>query len=239
MNHVEQPGVPLRAMKRWSQIKGENSWTILKVMAELVDGFESLNRIGPCVSIFGSARTQPDDKYYQLASQIAQQLVHEGFGVITGGGPGIMEAANKGAALGGGASVGLNINLPHEQTHNKFIDDDKLLNHRYFFVRKVMFVKYAQGLIALPGGFGTMDELFEVLTLIQTKKITRVPVVLVGSSYWQGLTDWLRKTMLLEGNIHDVDLDLFTVIDDPAKVVEYIVDFYSGERHQLTPNLEL
>lgn len=239
MNHAEQPGVPLRAMKRWSQIKGENSWTILKVMAELVDGFESLNRIGPCVSIFGSARTQPDDQYYQLASQIAQQLVHEGFGVITGGGPGIMEAANKGAALGGGASVGLNINLPHEQTHNKFIDDDKLLNHRYFFVRKVMFVKYAQGLIALPGGFGTMDELFEVLTLIQTKKITRVPVVLVGSSYWHGLTDWLRKTMLLEGNIHEVDLDLFTVIDDPAKVVEYIVEFYSGERHQLTPNLEL
>jgi uncharacterized protein (TIGR00730 family) len=166
-------------------------------------------------------------------------LVQEGFGVITGGGPGIMEAANKGATLGGGASVGLNINLPHEQSHNEFIDVDKLLNHRYFFVRKVMFVKYAQGLIALPGGFGTMDELFEVLTLIQTKKITRVPVVLVGSSYWAGLRDWLVNTMQHDGNINAVDLDLFLVLDDPREVVDYIVDFYSGELHKLQPNLEL
>jgi uncharacterized protein (TIGR00730 family) len=226
-------------MKRWSQLKGENSWTIFKVMAELVEGFESLNRIGPCVSVFGSARTKPDDKYYQLASEISQMLVQEGFGVITGGGPGIMEAANKGATLGGGASVGLNINLPHEQSHNEFIDVDKLLNHRYFFVRKVMFVKYAQGLIALPGGFGTMDELFEVLTLIQTKKITRVPVVLVGSSYWAGLRDWLVNTMQHDGNINAVDLDLFLVLDDPREVVDYIVDFYSGELHKLQPNLEL
>lgn len=230
---------PLRVMKRWSQLKGENSWTIFKVMAELVDGFESLNRIGPCVSVFGSARTKPDEPYYQLASDIAQRLVQEGFGVITGGGPGIMEAANKGAALGGGASVGLNINLPHEQFHNRFIDDDKLLNHRYFFVRKVMFVKYAQGLIALPGGFGTMDELFEVLTLIQTKKITRVPVVLVGKQFWAGLHDWMVDTMLAVGNIHREDLDLFIVEDDPEKIVQYIVDFYSGELHQLKPNLEL
>ena len=239
MNQNEQPGAPIRAMKRWSQIKGENSWTILKVMAELVDGFESLNRIGPCVSIFGSARTNSDDKYYQLATQIAQQLVQEGFGVITGGGPGIMEAANKGATLGGGASVGLNINLPHEQTHNRFIDDDKLLTHRYFFVRKVMFVKYAQGLIALPGGFGTLDELFEVLTLIQTKKITRVPVVLVGSTYWAGLRDWMVNTIVRERNINEDDLELFTIMDDPGKVVAYILDFYSGERRHLTPNLEL
>jgi hypothetical protein len=239
MNQKDPPGAPLRAMKRWNQIKGENSWTIFKVMAELVDGFESLNRIGPCVSIFGSARTLADHKYYQLASEIAQKLVNEGFGVITGGGPGIMEAANKGATLGGGTSVGLNINLPHEQTHNSFIDDDKLLNHRYFFVRKVMFVKYAQGLIALPGGFGTLDELFEVLTLIQTKRITRVPVVLVGSSYWSGLRDWIVNTMLSDKNISPEDLDLFPIIDDADKVVEYIVDFYSGERHQLTPNLEL
>ena len=239
MDQNEQPSVPVRVMKRWSQIKGENSWTIFKVMAELVDGFESLNRIGPCVSVFGSARTNPGDKYYQLATQIAQQLVQEGFGVITGGGPGIMEAANKGAALGGGASVGLNINLPHEQYHNRFIDDDKLLNHRYFFVRKVMFVKYAQGLIALPGGFGTMDELFEVLTLIQTKKITRVPVVLVGTSYWAGLRDWIVNTMLHEGNVNAEDLDLLVIMDDPRQVVDYIVEFYSGERHQLTPNLEL
>jgi uncharacterized protein (TIGR00730 family) len=230
---------PGRAMKRWRELKGENSWTIFKVMAELVDGFESLNRIGPCVSIFGSARTDPGDQYYQLASDIAQRLVEEGFGVITGGGPGIMEAANKGAAMGGGPSVGLNINLPHEQLHNLFIDSDKLLNHRYFFVRKVMFVKYAQGLIALPGGFGTMDELFEVLTLIQTKKITRVPVVLVGSEFWGGLYDWIIQTMLEIGNIDDGDLSLFLILDDPKEIVDYIVDFYSGEVHQLKPNLEL
>lgn len=235
----EESGTPLRVMKRWSQLKGENSWTILKVMAELVDGFESLNRIGPCVSVFGSARTQPDDEFYQLASEIAQRLVQEGFGVITGGGPGIMEAANKGAAIAGGASVGLNISLPHEQSHNRFIDDDKLLNHRYFFVRKVMFVKYAQGLIALPGGFGTMDELFEVLTLIQTKKITRVPVVLVGSKFWSGLRDWILTAMLDVGNIHPEDLDLFIIEDDPGKIVQYIVDFYSGELHQLKPNMDL
>ena len=235
----QQPGTPMRTMKRWSQLKGENSWMIFKVMAELVDGFESLNRIGPCVSVFGSARTKPSDPYYQLAADIAQRLVDEGFGVITGGGPGIMEAANKGAAKAGGASVGLNINLPHEQSHNQFIDDDKLLNHRYFFVRKVMFVKYAQGLIALPGGFGTMDELFEVLTLIQTKKITRVPVVLVGSAYWKGLCDWLTNTLLAESNINEEDLDLFLILDDPKEIVDYIVDFYSGELHQLQPNLEL
>jgi uncharacterized protein (TIGR00730 family) len=238
MNHPPS-GSPIRAMKRWSQLKGENSWTIFKVMAELVDGFESLNRIGPCVSVFGSARTKPGDHYYELASEISQMLVQEGFGVITGGGPGIMEAANKGASEGGGASVGLNINLPHEQSHNRFIDDDKLLNHRYFFVRKVMFVKYAQGLIALPGGFGTMDELFEVLTLIQTKKITRVPVVLVGSEYWSGLYEWLVKTMQHEHNINEEDLNLFLVLDDPREVVDYIVDFYSGELHKLQPNLEL
>ena len=235
----QAPGAPLRVMKRWSQLKGENSWTIFKVMAELVDGFESLNRIGPCVSVFGSARTKVDDPYYQLAVNIAQLLVQEGFGVITGGGPGIMEAANKGAAIAGGASVGLNINLPHEQYHNNFIDDDKLLNHRYFFVRKVMFVKYAQGLIALPGGFGTMDELFEVLTLIQTKKITRVPVVLVGKDYWSGLKNWLVDTMLANTNINEEDLDLFLIMDDPREIVDYIADFYSGELHQLTPNLEL
>ena len=239
MNHKKETGTPPRAIKRWGQIKGENSWTILKVMAELVDGFESLNRIGPCVSVFGSARTQSESKYYQLATDIAQRLVTEGFGVITGGGPGIMEAANKGAALGGGASVGLNINLPHEQYHNSFIDDDKLLNHRYFFVRKVMFVKYAQGLIALPGGFGTMDELFEVLTLIQTKKITRVPVVLVGSAFWGGLRDWIVNTMMAENNVDQRDLELFTIMDDPADVVDYILDFYSGERSQLTPNIDL
>lgn len=239
MDQEKQSQTPIRAAKQWSQLKGENSWTIFKVMAELVDGFESLNRIGPCVSVFGSARTEPGDQYYQLATDIAQRLVQEGFGVITGGGPGIMEAANKGAVLGGGASVGLNINLPHEQSHNRYIDDDKLLTHRYFFVRKVMFVKYAKGLIALPGGFGTMDELFEVLTLIQTKKISRVPVVLVGTSYWSGLRDWMINTMLKEKNISPEDLELVPIIDDPVKIVEYIVDFFSGDRQLFKPNLEL
>ena len=166
-----------RKMKQWSQMKGENSWTMFKVMAEFVDGFETLNKIGPCISIFGSARTKPDHKYYKLAVQIAQRLTDEGFGIITGGGPGIMEAANKGASLNKGLSVGLNIELPFEQSHNPYIDFDKNLDHRYFFVRKVMFVKYAQAFVVMPGGFGTLDELFEVLTLVQTKKITKVPVV--------------------------------------------------------------
>ena len=226
--------------RKWRKLKGENSWTMFKVLAELVEGFESLNRIGPCISIFGSARTQPGDKHYQMAVDIAAKLVDEGFGVITGGGPGIMEAANKGAFMQEGSSVGLNIDLPFEQSNNQYIDDDKVLNHRYFFVRKVMFVKYAQGFIVLPGGFGTMDELFEVLTLIQTKKITRVPVVLVGSQFWGGLKEWITTTMLDEyKNIHAEDLDLFPIIDDPAAIVEYILDFYSGEANQLKPNLEL
>ena len=207
-------------MKRWSQIKGENSWTIFKVMAELVDGFESLNRIGPCVSIFGSARIQPGQPYYELASEIAQLLVQEGFGVITGGGPGIMEAANKGAAMAGGASVGLNINLPHEQQHNLFIDSDKLLNHRYFFVRKVMFVKYAQGLIALPGGFGTLDELFESLTLIRTRTITPFPMILIGAEYWGGLLDWVREQTLRVGYIDEEDLECIHLTDDLDQVTE-------------------
>lgn len=165
-------GIPPRLMKQWTQIKGENAWTMFKVIAEFVDGFESLNRIGPCISIFGSARTKADSPHYQTAVKIAQKLTDAGFGIITGGGPGIMEAANKGASLQGGVSVGLNIDLPFEQSHNPYIDNDKNLNHRYFFVRKVMFVKYAQGFVVLPGGFGTLDEAFEVLTLMQTKNHT-------------------------------------------------------------------
>ena len=237
---MENPSKVIREVKKWREIKGENSWTMFKVLAELVEGFESLNRIGPCISIFGSARTKPGHKHYELAVEIAKGLVDEGFGVITGGGPGIMEAANKGAAIQGGSSVGLNIDLPFEQSHNEFIDQDKVLSHRYFFVRKVLFVKYAQGFIVLPGGFGTMDELFEVLTLIQTHKITRVPVVMVGSEYWSGLREWITKVMLEEGgNISPADLNLFPVIDDPAEVVRYICEFYSGENYQLEPNMEL
>jgi len=219
-------GLPPKLMKQWTQIRGENAWTMFKVIAEFVDGFESLNRIGPCISIFGSARTKPDSPHYQTAVKIAQKLTDAGFGIITGGGPGIMEAANKGASLQGGVSVGLNIDLPFEQSHNPYIDADKNLNHRYFFVRKVMFVKYAQGFVVLPGGFGTLDEAFEVLTLMQTKKITPVPVILVGISFWSGLKAWITEVMLeKENNISLTDLDLIPIMDDPDEVVKYINDF--------------
>lgn len=213
--------------KTWSELQAESSWRIFKIMSEFVTGFESLNTLGPCVSIFGSARTKPDNPYYQTAVEIARLLVEEGYGVITGGGPGIMEAANKGAQMAGGKSIGLNINLPFETGANLFIDSDKSLNHNYFFVRKVMFVKYAQAFIFLPGGFGTLDELFECLTLVQTKIIERIPIVLVGSQYWQGLLDWI-KTVLLEreGNINPQDMDLIPVTDDVEEVVRYISDFY-------------
>ena len=227
--------------RQWSHIKGENSWMMFKVMAEFVEGFERLNKIGPCISIFGSARTRVGDTYYELARSIANKLVKEGFGVISGGGPGIMEAANKGAFEKEGTSVGLNIDLPFEQSNNSYIDADKKLDFRYFFVRKVMFVKYAQGFVVLPGGFGTMDELFEVLTLIQTKKIDRVPVVLVGTSYWHGLREWIINTMLQkEHNIKEKDLELMPVFDDPDDVIKYINDFYAEEGvGVLKPNYEL
>ncbi len=228
------------AMKQWSKLKAENSWTMFKVISEFVDGFERLNRIGPCVSIFGSARTSPNHKYYKMAVEIARRLTDEGYGIITGGGPGIMEAGNKGAALNNGVSVGLNISLPHEQNHNPYIDPDKVLQFRYFFVRKVMFVKYAQAFVVMPGGFGTMDELFEVLTLIQTKKITPVPVVLVGSEYWGGLKEWIRSVMLeKEHNVNPDDLDLMPIVDDPEEVIKIINDFYTQKKSELTPNYEL
>jgi len=228
-------------MKEWTKIKGENAWTMFKVMAEFVEGFETLNKIGPCISIFGSARTKPSHPYYTLATQIAKRMTEAGFGVISGGGPGIMEAANKGASMNNGVSVGLNIDLPFEQNNNPFIDDDKNLNYRYFFVRKVMFVKYAQAFIVLPGGFGTLDELFEVLTLIQTKKITKVPVILVSTEFWSGMVDWVKKTMLEEnGNISAKDLDLIPMMDDPDEIAEYINNWYSGEdQATLEPNYEL
>ncbi|MBK7407716.1 MAG: TIGR00730 family Rossman fold protein [Saprospirales bacterium] len=232
---------PKYIRRKWSSIKGENSWTMFKVISEFVDGFEVLNEIGPCVSVFGSARTKPSDKNYKLAVDIARRLTEEGFGVITGGGPGIMEAGNKGAALYGGISVGLNINLPHEQSSNQYIDPDKNVNHRYFFIRKVLFVKYAQAFVALPGGFGTMDELFEVLTLIQTKKISPVPVILVGTEFWTGLKEWIRSIMYERfGNINEVDLDLMPIVDDEEEVIRIITEFYSGDRgDRLKPNYEL
>jgi uncharacterized protein (TIGR00730 family) len=195
--------------KDWNEIKVQNSWQIFKIMAEFVEAFEKLAKIGPCVSIFGSARTKANNQYYLLAEEVAFKLTQLGYGIITGGGPGIMEAGNKGAKRGGGKSVGLNIELPFEQSSNDYIDSDKLINFDYFFVRKVMFMKYAQGFIVLPGGFGTLDELFEAITLIQTKKIARFPIILVGKEYWSGLWSWI-KTQLLEGeqNINLEDLDL-------------------------------
>ena len=237
-----QNGTTNKRRKEWTKMKGENAWTMFKVMAEFVDGFEKLNTIGPCVSIFGSARTKPDHPHYKKAIDIARRFTEEGYGIITGGGPGVMEAGNKGAKISGGTSVGLNIELPFEQHHNPYIDDDKSLDHRYFFVRKVMFVKYAQAFVVLPGGFGTMDELFEVLTLIQTGKITRVPIVLVGTSFWNGLRGWINDIMLeQEGNINLKDLDLFLITDDIEETVQYVNDFYSAEssNNKLAPNYEL
>jgi uncharacterized protein (TIGR00730 family) len=223
------------AMKDWNDIKAQNSWQIFKIMSEFVEGFEKMSRIGPCVSIFGSARTKPENKYYQLAEEIAYKLVLEGYGIITGGGPGIMEAANKGARRGEGKSVGLNIELPFEQKHNDYIDTDKCINFDYFFVRKTIFLKYSQGFIGMPGGFGTIDELFESLTLVQTNKIAQFPVVLVGSEYWTGMLQWIRETMLQqEHNINESDLDLFKVVDTADEAVAHIVNFYS--KYLLKPN---
>lgn len=223
------------ADKDWNEIKATDSWQIFKIMAEFVTGFEKMGKIGPCVSIFGSARTKPDSPYYKLAEEIAFKLTKEGYGVITGGGPGIMEAGNKGAKAGGGKSVGLNIVLPFEQTSNPFIDPDKLVSFDYFFVRKTIFLRYSQGFIALPGGFGTLDELFESLTLVQTTKIANFPVILVGSEYWGGLVDWIKQVMLeKERNISADDLFLFSVVDSAEEVVSIINEFYS--KYLLKPN---
>ncbi|GAB5556402.1 MAG: TIGR00730 family Rossman fold protein [Schleiferiaceae bacterium] len=221
--------------KNWNEIKTNDSWGIFKVMAEFVDGFDSLAKIGPCVSIFGSARTSPDHPHYKLAEEIAFTLTQQGYGVITGGGPGIMEAGNKGAARGKGKSVGLNIELPFEQMPNPYIDHDKNLNFDYFFVRKVMFVKYSQGFIVLPGGFGTLDELFESLTLIQTNKIGKFPIILVGTEFWEGLLDWVKATLLKEfSTISPEDMDLIHVVDTPQEAVDIIDNFYS--KYMLKPN---
>jgi len=222
------------SQKTWNEIKTSDSWQIFKIMAEFVEGFESLSKIGPCVSIFGSARTKPDTQYYKLAEDIAFRLTKEGYGVISGGGPGIMEAANKGAKKGGGISVGLNIDLPFEQMPNPYIDQDKLINFDYFFVRKLMFIKYAQGFIVLPGGFGTLDEFFESLTLIQTNKIGKFPVVLVWKKVWSGLLDWIKETMLSEGNINEEDLLLFKLVETPEEAVGEIQKFYA--QYLLKPN---
>jgi uncharacterized protein (TIGR00730 family) len=231
----------LHKRKHWSNVRGENAWTMFKVMAEFVDGFEMLNHIGPCVSIFGSARLKEGSEYYELTVQIATRLAEEGFGVITGGGPGIMEAGNKGVWLRNGTSVGLNIDLPFENSHNPYIAPAFNLKHRYFFVRKVMFVRYAQAFVVMPGGFGTLDELFEVLTLTQTKTISRVPIVLVGTAFWSGLHDWMQ-TMLAEHmhTIHPEDTNLFHITDDPEEVIRIINAFHAdAEEHGLSTNFDL
>lgn len=198
----------------------EESWRILRIMAEFVDSIETLSDVGKAVSIFGSARTTPEDPYYVKTEYLARKLAERGFAIITGGGPGIMEAGNKGAQAGGGVSVGLNIRLPLEQVPNKYANLS--LDFKYFFVRKVMFVKYAVAYVIMPGGLGTCDELFEALTLIQTNRIRRFPVILMGSEYWKGLISWLQGPVLAEGKICAEDLDIFTVIDDPDEVVRYI-----------------
>ncbi|MDC9723245.1 MAG: TIGR00730 family Rossman fold protein [Urechidicola sp.] len=223
------------AHKTWNEIKTNDSWAIFKIMAEFVQGYERLNNIGPCVSIFGSARTDKDHKYYKLAESIAFELTQNGYGVVTGGGPGIMEAGNKGAHRGKGISVGLNIELPFEQFDNAYIDQDKNLEFDYFFVRKVMFVKYSQGFVVMPGGFGTLDEMFEAMTLIQTKKIGAFPIILVGSDFWGGLMDWIKSTLLEKfGNISEKDLELFSIVDTESEVIDVIDTFY--KKYSLSPN---
>lgn len=221
--------------RTWNEVKINDSWSLFKIMSEFVEGYDRMGRIGPCVSIFGSARTKPDNPYYQTARDIAYLLTQKGYGVISGGGPGIMEAANKGAKEGNGVSVGLNIKLPFEQHSNPYIDHDKNINFDYFFVRKVMFVKYSQGFIGMPGGFGTLDELFEALTLIQTDKIGRFPIILVGRTFWTGLIDWIKEVLLeREHNVSPEDMFLFVIVDTAQEAVDEIDKFYS--QYLLKPN---
>src|SRR6187549_3386903 len=220
--------------KNWQEVKAHDTWQIFKIMAEFVEGFDKLSKIGPCVSIFGSARTKPEHPFYLLAEEIAFKLTKEGYGIITGGGPGIMEAANKGAKTAGGKSVGLNIELPFEQSHNPFIDNDKLISFDYFFVRKLMFIKYAQGFVVMPGGFGTMDEFFEALTLIQTRKIGKFPIVLVGKKYWGGLMTWIQNVLIEEKMIEEKDMNYFFLADSSDEAVGHINSFYS--KYLLKPN---
>ncbi|MFL2633935.1 MAG: TIGR00730 family Rossman fold protein [Candidatus Marisimplicoccus sp.] len=221
--------------KKWNEIKTNDSWSIFKIMGEFVEGYEKLSAIGPCISIFGSARTIPEDKYYKLAEEIAAEIVDRGYGVITGGGPGIMEAANKGANKKNGKSVGLCIKLPFEDTNNKFIDKDKELNFDYFFVRKVMFVRYAQGFVVMPGGFGTLDEVFEAITLIQTHKVEKFPIILVGSEFWSGMLDWIKETLLKENNnISSKDLELIKIADTKEDVMDILEEFHNN--YEFSPN---
>ena len=212
--------------------KSNDSWSVFKIMGELVEGYEKLSQLGPCVSIFGSARTKPEDKYYKKTIEISEEIVKLGLGVITGGGPGIMEAANKGAQNAGGVSVGLNIELPFEQSHNEFIDSDKIIDFDYFFVRKVMFVRYAQAFVVMPGGFGTLDELFEAITLIQTNKIEKFPVILFGSDFWSGCIDWIREIVCKKfNNINSDEMLLFELVDSKEQIVNILKKFYNNKKY--------
>ena len=220
--------------KKWKFTKKDDSWSIFKIMGEFVDGYKTLHAIGPSISIFGSARTKPDNKYYKLAEEIASEIVSRGYGVITGGGPGIMEAANKGANKNKGKSVGLCIDLPFE-VPNDFIDRDNLLKFDYFFVRKVMFIRYSQGFVVMPGGFGTLDEVFEAATLIQTKQTEKFPIILVGSEYWGGVVDWIKETLVLENNnINKEDLELFKIADTKEEVMDFLEEFHNN--YEFSPN---
>lgn len=224
----------LKVPDNFSESHDSDVWSIFKIMGEFIDGYDKLFKIGPCVSIFGSARFSDDEDYYRMAQYTSKKITEKGFGVITGGGPGIMEAANKGAQEGEGKSVGLGISLPHEQGLNPYVDHEYVINFNYFFARKVMFVKYAQGFIVFPGGFGTLDEFFEAMTLIQTRKINEFPIILIGTEYWSGLVDWIKNTMLKNGTISEDDVDLFHLTDDADEAVDIICDFY--RQHTLSPN---
>jgi uncharacterized protein (TIGR00730 family) len=234
-NSTSQTGLPIPDPDGWQQQTIRDTWRIFRIMAEFVDGFETLSRVGPCVTIFGSARAQRGSHEYELARSVARQAVLKGYGVITGGGPGVMEAANRGAQESGGVSVGLNIDLPFEQVANAYVDRDKLVNFNFFFVRKVMLLKYAQAVIVLPGGFGTLDELFESLTLIQTNKASPFPVVMLGVDYWKGLLDWMHDTLMRRASISGKDMELFIVTDDPVEAIAGIERFYA-DRDLLKPN---
>ena len=226
-----------RERKSWNEIKTNDSWSIFKIMGEFVNGYERMSQIGPSISIFGSARTKNDDKYYLLAKEIASSIVESGYGVITGGGPGIMEAANKGAKESKGRSIGLCIELPFEkkESDNIYIDDDKKIDFDYFFVRKVMFMKYAQGFVVMPGGFGTLDELFEAITLIQTKKIEKFPIILVGSTFWNGLIDWIKETLLKTNKtVSNEDVLSFHIVDEKEEVIKILEAFHND--YGLSPN---
>ena len=212
----------------------EEVWRVFRIMSEFVEGFETFVKLPPSIVIFGSARTDRNSKYYKMAEETARAIVEKGFGITTGGGPGIMEAANKGAAEAGGSSAGINVVLPFETESNKYVQRNKMITLRYFFVRKVLLTKYAQGFVIMPGGFGTIDELFEILTLIQTGKTKRAPVILMGGDYWQGLIDWLRNTALKENNIAESDFDLFTLTDDPQEAAQIICEFHKGK--EFIPN---